>query len=119
MSDSLGSQPVTVSEDAARRAEPTVPEPDPLALEEARNNHARGMHHLQRGLIGWCVGTGSEKPGNVATLAIIASFAIILIGFFKFDLQKEFESFYKLLTTLLGPVGLALGYLFGSSKTKD
>jgi len=72
------------------------------------------MHTLQRGLLGWCIGSGSEKAGNVATLTILGCLIFILFAFLRMNLQTEFESFYKLLTTLLGPVGLALGYLFGS-----
>jgi len=72
------------------------------------------MHTLLRGLLGWCIGSGSEKAGNVATLTILGCLIFILFAFLRMNLQTEFESFYKLLTTLLGPVGLALGYLFGS-----
>ncbi|WVT73331.1 hypothetical protein QM996_17920 [Sinorhizobium chiapasense] len=102
----------------ARRVEPTVRAPDALALEEMKNNHAAGMHKMQRGLVGLVVGTGPEKAGNVATLAIVASFALVMISFFKFDFGTQFDLFYKILTTMLGPVGLALGYLFGSKETK-
>ena len=75
------------------------------------------MHALQRGLLGWCIGSGGEKAGNVATLTILGCFTFMLIAYFKMDLQKEFDAFFKLLTTLLGPVGLALGYLFGARDT--
>lgn len=101
--------------DTLRRAEPKVPEkPDALALEEARNNHARELQRMQRGIIGWCVGSGSEKPGNVATLCIAACFLLILSAFLKLDIQKDSEFFLKILSASTGMIGLALGYLFGS-----
>jgi purine-cytosine permease-like protein len=51
-------------------------------------------------------------------LAIIACFGIICAGFLKFDFSKEFDSFLKLVSTFLGIVGLALGYLFGAKDHK-
>ncbi|EPE98633.1 hypothetical protein RGCCGE502_09410 [Rhizobium grahamii CCGE 502] len=81
-----------------------------------KNNHAARTHRMQRGLIGLIVGTGPEKAGNVATVAIVASFALVMIAFFRFDFATQFELFFKILTTMLGPVGLALGYLFGSKE---
>jgi hypothetical protein len=107
-----------VTEEQARKSEPIVPQPDSLALEEIKNNHAKNMAGLHRGVIGWCVGSGPEKAGNVATLTIIASFLLIVCAFFKFDFSAQFDFFYKILTTLLGPIGLALGYLFGSKGEK-
>ena len=114
LSVSQNPKPEIVPEDVARRAEPTVRAPDELAIQEVANAHAKEMHTLQRGLLGWCIGSGSEKAGNVATLTILGCLIFILFAFLRMNLQTEFESFYKLLTTLLGPVGLALGYLFGS-----
>ncbi|WP_206742491.1 hypothetical protein [Rhizobium grahamii] len=49
-------------------------------------------------------------------MAIVASFALVMIAFFRFDFATQFELFFKILTTMLGPVGLALGYLFGSKE---
>jgi hypothetical protein len=107
-------EPKLISVEDARRAEPIIRPPDNLAAEELKNSHAEKTHRMQRGIIGLIVGTGPEKAGNVATLAIVASFGLVLIAFFKFDFSTQFELFYKILTTMLGPVGLALGYLFGS-----
>ena len=76
------------------------------------------MQALQRGWIGIALGTGAEKAGNVATLTIIACFLIILLLFAKTDMSTQFDQFYKMLTTMLGPVGLALGYLFGSRDSR-
>lgn len=119
MSDPLPpAEPQLIKPDDARAVEPLVRQPDAMALAEVKNAHEAGMHKMQRGFIGWLVGTGPEKAGNVATLAIIASFGLVVIAFFKFDFGTQFELFYKILTTMLGPVGLALGYLFGSKESK-
>jgi hypothetical protein len=107
-----------VDPEAARGVEPTVRQPDAMALAEVKNAHEAGMHKMQRGVVGWLVGTGPEKAGNVATLSIVASFGLVMVAFFKFDFGTQFELFYKILTTMLGPVGLALGYLFGSKDNK-
>lgn len=117
MSDLPGGNKFVVSKDDARKAEPVVREPDQLALEELRNSHARDMNKNQRGAIGWMFGSGLEKSGNAAILSIVVFLALIVCAFFKFDLSKDSDAFYKLLTTLLGPIGLALGYLFGSKKS--
>ncbi len=76
------------------------------------------MQALQRGWIGIALGTGGEKAGNVATLTIVACFIIILLLFVRTDMATQFEQFYKMLTTLLGPVELALGYLFGAREPR-
>jgi hypothetical protein len=103
-----------VSVDAARAVEPKVPSPDALALKELENSHSKSMHTLSRGWIGACIGSGNEKPGNTAFLVIVCCFAFIGISVFKFDIATQFEQFFKFVTLFFGPVGLALGYLFGS-----
>lgn len=105
-----------VSEDKARRAKPEVREPDQLAMQEMQNSHSRNMETLLRGWVGACIGSGPEKSGNTAFLVIVLCFFFIAIAAFRFDLDKQFDNFYKLLTTLLAPIGLALGYLFGSKE---
>ncbi|MCU0819436.1 MAG: hypothetical protein MUF11_09010 [Beijerinckiaceae bacterium] len=105
-----------VSIEEARRAEPTVRPPDPLALQELQNSHSKNMQELNRGWLGACIGSGPEKPGNTAVLVIILCFLFIAASAFKFDLSTQFENFFKIVTTLLGPIGLALGYLFGSRE---
>lgn len=91
---------------------------DSLALEEIRNSHEAYKLSIQRGWIGVALGTGTEKAGNVATLVILACFIIILLLFAKTDFSTEFDPFFKTFSALLGPVGLALGYLFGSRDTR-
>lgn len=110
--------PETVSPEEARRAEPVVRAADPLALEEMRNSHQATLLSIQRGWIGIALGTGPEKSGNVATLTIFACFVLIILLFLKTDMGTQFDQFYKMLTTLLAPVGLALGYLFGSRDAR-
>jgi hypothetical protein len=118
LSDQPLNNPVLVTEDQARKSEPVVREPDPLAIEELKNNHTKNMASLHRGFVGSCVGSGPEKAGNVATLTIVACFLMIVGSFLKFDFATQFDSFFKVLTTALGPIGLALGYLFGSKESK-
>lgn len=91
---------------------------DALALKEIENEHEKRKIEMQRGWIGIVLGTGPEKSGNVATLTIVASFFMILISFAKIDFSSGFDQFFKILTTMLGPVGLALGYLFGSREPR-
>lgn len=118
MSEQQVTEAVLITEDQARKTEPVVREPDALALKEQQNNHDKAMAGLHRGWIGWLVGSGPEKSGNVATLTIFACFLIILIAFMKFDFNTQFESFFKIMTSVFGPVGLALGYLFGAKDSK-
>lgn len=110
----LQSSEKIVSPEDARRAVPVIRPADTLALEEMRNAHEANKLSIQRGWIGIALGTGSEKAGNVATLVILACFVIILILFVKTDFSTQFDPFFKTFSALLGPVGLALGYLFGS-----
>jgi hypothetical protein len=105
------------SVEAARSFEPEIREPDDLAREELRNNHATRMHEMHAGYIGRFCGSGSEKSGNIAIVSIIFCFAVIGFGLFKFDLETQIDSFFKLLTAMLGLVALALGYLFGRGKS--
>lgn len=105
-----------VSVDEARRSEPIVAAPDSLAIKELDHFHSMEMHNLHRGFLGAIVGSGPEKPGNTAIIVIVFCFVFISVAGFKLDLDKQFDQFYKLITTLLGPVGLALGYLFGSRE---
>ena len=76
------------------------------------------MNQNHRGIVGWIFGSGFEKPGNAAILSIFTFLMLIVIAFFRIDIKADAEVFYKLLTTMLGPVGLALGYLFGAKRSK-
>lgn len=102
-------QLVTANE--ARAVEPVIPEPDKLALQEEEHSHAEAIHRQERGWVGIICGSRGEKSGNVAFMVIVACF--ILIGCAMYSASMT-EPFFKLLSALLGVVGLALGYLFGS-----
>jgi hypothetical protein len=109
----------TVSVADARKAEPTIRAPDEAALKELelQNAHDLNKQNLQKGWIGAFMGTGSEKSGNAAIIVIVLCFIFIgcSAGIFKFD--KQFDDFFKFLTSMLSIVTLALGYLFGSKST--
>jgi hypothetical protein len=91
--------------------QPAIQEPDTLALEEARLEHERTLHKADKGWIGHLCGSRNEKPGNVAFLVILGSFLLVCAAMYENGLS---EPFFKFLTVLLGVVGTALGYLFGS-----
>jgi ABC-type multidrug transport system permease subunit len=109
--------PSLISVEAARRSEPTVVAPDARAKKEELL-HAQATQKNDLGWVGVVLGSRSEKPGNVAAIVILFCFILIGVGFFMTDVRSggSGELFFKLLAALLGPVGLALGYLFGSSK---
>lgn len=101
-------EPKLVTADDARAAQPNVPPPDSKAIAETKNAHEAGMHKMQRGIVVYIVGTGPAKAGNVATVAIFASFGLVMVAFFKFDFSSKFDLFYKVLTTMLGQSVLRL-----------
>lgn len=100
-----------VSVTDARSVEPEVPEPDRLARQELRRAHEKAMHKQDRGWIGVLCGSRAEKAGNVAFMVILGAFILIACTLATNGLS---EQFFKLFSALLGVVGLALRYLFGS-----
>jgi hypothetical protein len=108
----------TVSVEDARRAAPRVVEPDEKAAKEDSSlyAHQQATQRASLGAIGWFLGASGEKPGNVAAIVILFCFAIIAWAYGTTNFTTDGESFFKLLAAMLGPIGLALGYLFGSSK---
>jgi hypothetical protein len=100
----------------AREVEPVVPEPDKLALKEVENSHAQATHRAEQGWVGKICGSRGEKSGNIAFLVIVACFLLIGIALNSSGLT---EPFFKLLASLLGVIGLALGYLFGAHNSKN
>jgi hypothetical protein len=108
----------TVTAEQARGVRPNVPEPDPLALQEAKNAHENNMHKNERGWVGAVFGSRSEKPGNVALIVILLCFVFAMLAFVHLDMAKDSELFFKLLSVVSGLVSLALGYLFGSSDRR-
>lgn len=112
----------TVSLDEARRADPRVRAPDALALEEERNSHARATLLAEQGWIGHLLGSKSEKPGNVAAIVIFFCFVLLIIGFCVLSHHNgktSNEDFFKFTSIITGIIGIALGYLFGSSTNKS
>lgn len=105
----------TVSAEDARRAEPNVLEPDALAFKEADHAHAQAMQKAEHGSIGRLLGSRSEKPGNVASIVILLCFVFICLAFYRLDIQNMSDLFMKIVSASFSVVGLALGYLFGSS----
>jgi hypothetical protein len=114
----LPSNSEKISVEEARKAEPTVREPDALALAEIENNHAQATHHAEQGSIGHFLGSRSEKPGNVAFIVIIICFLIIVGAFWRIDLKQDFDNFMKFSSALFAIITGALGYLFGSGTAK-
>lgn len=107
-----------VSLEEAKRATPTTPEPDEKALQEAKLLHEQVMQRTQLGLIGKLLGSAQEKSGNVAFLVILMCFIFMGIGFFQMPIADHADNLFKLFTVMLGPVALALGYLFGSGNSR-
>src|SRR5438045_3840750 len=87
--------PNIVSLDQARRAEPTVREPDALATLERKNAHEQATQKNEQGALGRWLGSRSEKAGNISFIVIIVCFLFIGIAFLKMDIKSEFDSFMK------------------------
>jgi len=105
----------------ARRADPKIRSPDELAIQEANNAHAQATLWAEQGWIGHVLGSKTEKPGNVAAIVIFFCFILLVIGFcvLSHGDGKSNEDFFKFTSIITGIVGLALGYLFGSSSQKN
>lgn len=68
---------------------------------------------LEMGRVGSWLGSATEKPGNVAGIAIILSFLMLLIVFLvPVNATAPRDSLFTLFG---GIITLALGYLFGKS----
>ncbi|MDR6873535.1 hypothetical protein J2Y55_004562 [Bosea sp. BE125] len=87
-----------------------------MAIDELKANlaHAKDMHQLNRGWVGACIGSGSEKPGNAAIIVILFCFTVMTVALFRLDLKTDMDQLLRIVPVALGPVGLALGYLFGA-----
>jgi hypothetical protein len=75
------------------------------------NSHQQATQKTEQGWIGKVCGSKGEKAGNIAFLVIIACFLLISGALYTSGLT---DPFFKLMTSLLGVIGLALGYLFGA-----
>jgi hypothetical protein len=114
------SQPIgTVSAAQAAGVAPVIRAPDELALKELQqtNAHAQATQKAEQGWIGAIFGAKSEKSGNVAAFVIVLCFIFIFLAAYR-EADAPSETFFKLLSPILGLIGLALGYLFGSSDRK-
>jgi hypothetical protein len=112
-------QPDLVTPNQARTVEPTIPAPDDIARKELEFWHAQRTQEAEQGWIGKAFGSKTEKPGNIAALVVLLSFLMIFAAYGISALNGKdpsSESFFKITSTFLGVVGLALGYLFGSSS---
>ncbi|MDR2214608.1 MAG: hypothetical protein LBE59_02065 [Nevskiaceae bacterium] len=110
-----------ISPNQARAVDPVEPDTDgKLAEKELEFWHAQETQKAHHGWLGKIFGSIQEKPGNIAAIAVILSFIMLFVAFGVMyrgagDLN---ENFFKLLSALTGVIGLALGYLFGSSGQK-
>jgi hypothetical protein len=78
-------------------------------LIDAETQHA--ARRIERGAMGWLLGLGDEKPGNVAGFAIlIACLMIIALGLINFgpDVPRR-----ELIMLIAGIIPGSLGYYFG------
>jgi len=85
-------------------------------VQEAQNAHAQKTLLAEQGWIGHILGSKAEKPGNVAAIVILLCFLLLGVGFHTMchDAGNN-EDFFKFVSIITGIIGLALGYLFGSS----
>lgn len=88
-----------------------LPEDPKLAGKILDAQHAQAAQRIQRGAVGWLLGSGKEKPGNVAGLAILlACLMIILLA--KLDMAADVPR-KELIMLIAGIIPGALGYYFG------
>ncbi|QJE71958.1 hypothetical protein HHL28_01495 [Aerophototrophica crusticola] len=87
-----------------------------LAKSEAEQfyGHLRDQKKLDLGWIGFVIGHGVEKLGNIAFISILICFAIV-IGLLWAPVNGDAEFREKTAATLFGVINLALGYLFGKT----
>lgn len=73
--------------------------------------HAQKSQKIARGLMGWLLGSGKEKPGNVAALAIMLACAMIIL-LALIDVKPDVPR-KELIMLIAGIIPGALGYYFG------
>jgi hypothetical protein len=102
-----------VTAEEARQVTPQVPEPDKKALkEQAQFLHEQATQKAELGTIGGWLGAKSEKAGNIAFIVIIFAFLLVFTAYAHEG--GATDNFFKVFSAMIGLVGLALGYLFGS-----
>ena len=85
---------------------------DPLTGQDGKLNQ-----HL--GTIGKYIGGGPEKAGNIASIVIVCSFFVLVLGIagsYWADGSKLAPVLDKLVTGCVSLITGAMGYLFGASK---
>lgn len=87
-----------------------------LRAKIAEYSHMREMASINRGQVGKLLGSRSEKAGNIACIVILVCFVLIVMAFYKMDLDKQFDSFLKFVGGITSIITASLGYLFGSAK---
>jgi len=78
-------------------------------LIDAQSQHT--ARRIERGVMGWLLGLGNEKPGNVTGFSIlVACGMIIALGLINFgpDVPRR-----ELIMLIAGIIPGALGYYFG------
>lgn len=94
------------------KAEPVDPREDPFTGKDGKLDQ-----HLGR--IGAFIGGGPEKAGNIASIVIICSFILLVMGIagsYWADGTKLAPVLDKLVTGCVSLITGAMGYLFGASK---
>lgn len=114
----MGRPPTTVqSSDIAEAATPEPTDPTMARNEAALFAHEQTMHKSKLGWVGAIWGSKSEKPGNVAAIVLII--LLIFIGIILLKHTALGDLFSDTLALMMSTVTLILGYLFGSSSSRD
>ena len=71
---------------------------------------------IDRGIIGYVVGSGDEKPGNMTIFVLIFS-ALLLISVGKMELYSDFPR-KEIILMLSSLIPGAIGYYFGTVSAK-
>lgn len=94
--------------------EPTPPNQDPLTGRNVRFDQELGK-------VGAFIGGKSEKAGNIAYVVVISSLVILVLAGMAITFtanEKAVEAYNNVITGAISLVTGALGYLFGSGKSK-
>jgi hypothetical protein len=94
-----------------------LPDDKTLARRIVDSQAKRDERKTEMGMLGRIFGSVSDKPGNIAGVVVLASFAALLgllaTAIFKPDVKMD-----VLLPIFTGMITLALGYLFGKGDQK-
>jgi hypothetical protein len=92
-----------------------LPENLDLAARVVESQAQISSRSLEMGWIGRALGNVTEKPGNIAGFAIIASF-LVLVGILLISALDPTFKTDVLIPVFTGIITLALGYLFGKGS---